>query len=170
MPFNKRFLMLEISINSAKQTMHTKNSIRLPVSIRATKNSAKTTDGASTTASVSKSRATYRVDVTLDSTNENLRLGMTAKMTFITAGAKGALVVPSSDIQTDFDGNKYVVVQNADGTTKNVNVTVGISDEFYTEIKDGTLKEGDVIVEAGLDGSADAVLDDMGSDGGIYFE
>lgn len=140
------------------------------VSPTATKNSAKTTDGASTTASVSKSRATYRVDVTLDSTNENLRLGMTAKMTFITAGAKGALVVPSSDIQTDFDGNKYVVVQNADGTTKNVNVTVGISDEFYTEIKDGTLKEGDLIVEAGLDGSADAVLDDMGADGGIYFE
>lgn len=140
------------------------------VSPTATKNSSKTTDGASTTASVSKSRATYRVDVTLDSTNENLRLGMTAKMTFITAGAKGALVVPSSDIQTDFDGNKYVVVQNADGTTKNVNVTVGISDEFYTEIKDGTLKEGDLIVEAGLDGSADAVLDDMGADGGIYFE
>ncbi len=140
------------------------------VSPTATKNSSKTTDGASTTASVSKSRATYRVDVTLDNTNENLRLGMTAKMTFITAEAKNATVVPSSDIQTDFDGNKYVVVQNADGTTKNVNVTTGISDEFYTEIKDGSLKEGDIIVEAGLDGSADAVLDDMGSDGGIYFE
>ncbi|SEA73577.1 Barrel-sandwich domain of CusB or HlyD membrane-fusion [Pseudobutyrivibrio sp. ACV-2] len=140
------------------------------VSPTATKNSSKTTDGASTTASVSKSRATYRVDVTLDNTNENLRLGMTAKMTFITAEAKNATVVPSSDIQTDFDGNKYVVVQNADGTTENVNVTTGISDEFYTEIKDDSLKEGDVIVEAGLDGSADAVLDDMGSDGGIYFE
>lgn len=140
------------------------------VSPTATKNSAKTTDGASTTASVSKSRATYRVDVTLDNTNENLRLGMTAKMTFITAEAKNALVVPSSDIKTDFDGNKYVVLQNTDGTTENVTVNVGISDDFYTEIKDGSLKEGDVIVEAGLDGSADAVLDEMGSDGGIYFE
>ena len=49
-------------------------------------------------------------------------------------------------------------------------VTPGISDDFYTEIKDGKLKEGDVIVETGLEGSADAVLDEMGADGGIYFE
>ena len=140
------------------------------VSPTATKNSTKTTDGESSTASVSKSRATYRVDVTLDTLDENLRLGMTAKMTFITADAKDALVVPTTDLQTDADGNKYVVVQKADGSTKNVTVTVGISDDFYTEIKDGKLKEGDVIVEAGLDGSADAVLDEMGADGGIYFE
>lgn len=140
------------------------------VSPTATKNSTKTTEGESSTASVSKSRATYRVDVTLDNTNENLRLGMTAKMTFITANAKDALVVPTTDLQTDADGNKYVVVQNADGSTKNVTVTPGISDDFYTEIMDSKLKEGDVIIEAGLDGSADAVLDDMGADGGIYFE
>lgn len=140
------------------------------VSPTATKNSTKTTEGESSTASVSKSRATYRVDVTLDTLNENLRLGMTAKMTFITADAKNALVVPTTDLQTDAEGNKYVVVQKADGSTKNVTVTVGISDDFYTEIKDGKLKEGDVIVEAGLDGSADAVLDEMGADGGIYFE
>ncbi|WP_028244040.1 efflux RND transporter periplasmic adaptor subunit [Pseudobutyrivibrio ruminis] len=140
------------------------------VSPTATKNSTKTTEGESSTASVSKSRATYRVDVTLDTLNENLRLGMTAKMTFITADAKNALVVPTTDLQTDAEGNKYVVVQNANGSTKNVTVTPGISDDFYTEIKDGKLKEGDVIVEAGLDGSADAVLDEMGADGGIYFE
>ena len=140
------------------------------VSPTATKNSTKTTDGESSTASVSKSRATYRVDVTLDTLNENLRLGMTAKMTFITANAKNTLVVPTTDLQTDAEGNKYVVVQNANGSTKNVTVTPGISDDFYTEIKDGKLKEGDVIVEAGLDGSADAVLDEMGADGGIYFE
>ena len=140
------------------------------VSPTATKNSTKTTDNASTTASVSKSRATYRVDVTLDSGSEKLRLGMTAKMTFITAESKNALAVPSSDIQTDMDGNKYVVVQKKDGSTKNVNVNVGISDDFYTEITGGDLTENDIIVEADMDGSADAVLDDMGADGGIYFE
>ena len=140
------------------------------VSPTATKNSTKTTDQASTTESVSKSRATYRVDVSLDEGNEKLRLGMTAKMTFITAESKNALVVPSSDIQTDMDGNKYVVVQKDDETTENVNVTVGISDDFYTEITDGDLKENDIIVESDMDGSADAVLDEMGADGGIYFE
>ncbi len=140
------------------------------VSPTATKNSTKSTDSESSTASVSKSRATYRVDVTLDGTNERLRLGMTAKMTFIIANAKNALAVPSADIQTDFDGSKYVVVQKKDGTTENVTVTTGISDDFYTEIKDGKLKEGAEIVENSSEGGIDATLDDMGADGGIYFE
>ncbi|MDC7278537.1 efflux RND transporter periplasmic adaptor subunit [Butyrivibrio fibrisolvens] len=140
------------------------------VSPTATKNSTKSTDSDSTTASVSKSRATYRVDVTLNGTNERLRLGMTAKMTFIIANAKNALAVPSADIQTDFDGSKYVVVQKKDGTTENVTVTTGISDDFYTEIKDGKLKEGAEIVENSSEGGIDATLDDMGADGGIYFE
>ncbi|MCR5581457.1 MAG: efflux RND transporter periplasmic adaptor subunit [Pseudobutyrivibrio sp.] len=140
------------------------------VSPTATKNSTKTTDGTSTTASVSKSRATYRVDVTLDEGNENLRLGMTAKMTFITANESNALVVPSTDLQTDENGNKYVEVQKADGTTENVTVEVGISDDFYTQITGGSLAEGDTIVEKSTDGSADAVIDEMGADGGIYFE
>ena len=140
------------------------------VSPTATKNSTKTTDSSSTTASVSKSRASYRVDVTLDNVNEKLRLGMTAKMTFITESVKDALVVPSSDIQTDADGNKYVIVQKADGSTSNVTVNPGISDDFYTEIKDSSLTEQDTIVENLADGSADSVINDMGADGGIYFE
>lgn len=140
------------------------------VSPTATKNSSKATDSESTTASVSKSRATYRVDVTLDGTNERLRLGMTAKMTFIIANAKNVLAVPSADIQTDFDGSKYVVVQKADGTTENVTITTGISDDFYTEIKDGKLKEGAEIVENSSEGGIDDTLEDMGADGGIYFE
>ncbi|MBR1623147.1 MAG: HlyD family efflux transporter periplasmic adaptor subunit, partial [Pseudobutyrivibrio sp.] len=140
------------------------------VSPTATKNSSKTTEDESTTSSVSKSRATYRVDVTIADANPNLRLGMTAKMTFITADVKDAIVVPTADLQTDGEGNKYVTLQNSDGTTKNLTVVTGISDDFYTEIKENSLKEGETIVEATTDGSADSVLSDMGADGGIYFE
>ena len=141
------------------------------VSPTATKNSTKTTDATSTTASVSKSRATYRVDVQIEDANENLRLGMTAKMTFITASSENAIAVPSSDIKTADDGSKYVVIQTKDGSTKNVTVTTGISDDFYTEITGGDLKEGEMIVESDMDeNSADATLDSMGTDGGIYFE
>ncbi|SDI12061.1 Multidrug resistance efflux pump [Pseudobutyrivibrio sp. 49] len=140
------------------------------VSPTATKNSNKNTDNQSSTASVSKTRATYRVDVDLEGSNEALRLGMTAKMTFIIADKQNALAVPSADIQTDADGSKYVVVQQADGTTTNVKVETGISDEFYTEITGGQLKEGQEIVEASMDGGADVVLDAMGADGGIYDE
>jgi multidrug efflux pump subunit AcrA (membrane-fusion protein) len=141
------------------------------VSPTATKNSTKTTDATSTTASVSKSRATYRVDVQIDDSNENLRLGMTAKMTFITASSENAIAVPSSDIKTSDDGSKYVVIQTKDGSAKNVTVTTGISDDFYTEITGGDLKEGEMIVESDMDeNSADATLESMGTDGGIYFE
>ncbi|WP_033154399.1 efflux RND transporter periplasmic adaptor subunit [Pseudobutyrivibrio ruminis] len=141
------------------------------VSPTATKNSTKTTDATSTTASVSKSRATYRVDVQIEDANENLRLGMTAKMTFITASSENAIAVPSSDIKTSDDGSKYVVIQTKDGSTKNVTVTTGISDDFYTEITGGDLKEGEMIVESDIDeNSADATLESMGTDGGIYFE
>ncbi|MBE5910827.1 efflux RND transporter periplasmic adaptor subunit [Pseudobutyrivibrio sp.] len=140
------------------------------VSPTATKNSTKTTDSSSTTASVSKTRATYRVDVTLDDISDALRLGMTAKMNFIIANADNALSVPTSDIQTDVDGNKYVVVQKADGKTENVTVTTGIADDFYTEITGGDLKDGDLIVESTADDGYEATLDSMGADGGIYVE
>lgn len=139
------------------------------VSPTATKNSKK--DGEeSKTASVSKTRATYRVDVTLDGNNEKLRLGMTAKMTFIVADKSNVLAVPTSDISTNDDGSKYVVVYKADGTTENVPVQVGISNEFYSEITESTLKEGAKIVEDSADGGDDAALGSMGADGGIYYE
>ena len=38
-------------------------------------------------------------------------------------------------------------MKKADGTTENIKVTVGISDDFYTEIKDGALSVGAEIVE-----------------------
>ena len=140
------------------------------VSPTATKNSNKTTENESSTASVSKTRATYRVDVTIEGNSEALRLGMTAKMTFVIASRENALAVPSADIKTDSDGSRYVVVQKKDGTTENVKVEIGLSDDFYTEITDGNLKEGSTIVEDSLDSGADAVLNTMGADGGIDFE
>ena len=140
------------------------------VSPTATKNSNKTTENESTTASVSKSRATYRVDVTLDGTNEALRLGMTAKMTFVIASKNGALAVPSGDIKTDLDGSKYVVVQENGESYKNVKIETGISDDFFTEVTGGTLKEGDTIIENSSEGGNDAVLESMGADGGIYLD
>ncbi len=140
------------------------------VSPTATKNSSKTSDDStSSTASVSKSRATYRVDVTLDCDNEDLRLGMTAKMTFVLDSKENILAVPTSDIQTNDDGNNYVVVQKTDGSTTNVVVTTGLSDDYYTEVS-GDIKDGDIIVESSDSGDVDSTLESMGSDGGIYIE
>lgn len=136
------------------------------ISPTATKNSDKDKDKSSSTASVSKTRATYRVDVTIEAPDPALRLGMTAKMTFIIDKKDGALVLPSADVLMDEDGNNYVMVMNAEGTGDKVPVTTGISDDYFTEISGDGIKEGTEIVE----GSAmdiDSLLNSMGADGGI---
>ncbi|MCR5272726.1 MAG: efflux RND transporter periplasmic adaptor subunit [Lachnospiraceae bacterium] len=141
------------------------------VSPTPTKNSSTNSEGESSTASVSKSRATYRVDVDLDSANETLRLGMTAKMTFILESSEEALAVPSADIMTAEDGSKYVTVLNDDGTTEDVYVETGMETDFYTEITGGSLTEGMNVVESGYsDGTGDAMVDGMDADGGIVIE
>ncbi|MDD5848325.1 MAG: efflux RND transporter periplasmic adaptor subunit [Firmicutes bacterium] len=139
-------------------------------------------------------KATYRVEVTLDSPNDRLRIGMTANVTFILASASDVLAVPTAAIQTDENGNSYVLVADqtaqagteADTSeeeaapatfgervtnflnritrkesaqegstdmtsypTQMVPVTTGISDDYYTEITSGDVKEGDLVEEPG---------------------
>ena len=50
--------------------------------------------------------------------------------------AENIVAVPIEAVQTA-NNQSYVVVVNSDGTTENVNVETGISNEAYTEIKSG---------------------------------
>ncbi|QFJ55849.1 efflux RND transporter periplasmic adaptor subunit [Pseudobutyrivibrio xylanivorans] len=136
------------------------------ISPTATKDSDKDKKSDSSTASVSKKRATYRVDVTLDGVNEVLRLGMTAKMTFLIDKKDNVLAVPSAIIQKDEEGKDYVVVQKSEGETENVTVTTGLSDDYYTEVSGTGIKEGKVIIDSNEAGIDDMLLS-MGADGGI---
>ena len=136
------------------------------ISPTATKDTEKDKKSESSTASVSKKRASYRVDVTIDGVNPSLRLGMTAKMIFIIEKKDNVLTVPSADIQTDESGNRYVVVQKTDGTTENVTVTTGINDDYHTEISGTGIKEGTVVIEE-VGGDVNDMLANMGADGGI---
>lgn len=91
------------------------------VSPTATKNSSgngSQDQSGNATAGVSTARATYRVDVALDEANPDLRIGMTAKMNFNLAEAKGALTVPTMDIMEDEDGSKYILVEDETATAE----------------------------------------------------
>lgn len=68
---------------------------------------------------------------------------MSANCTVILEKAENVVVVPKEAIQTANNAN-YVVVVNDYGTTENVTVETGISNDAYTEIKSG-LNEGETV-------------------------
>ena len=115
----------------------------------ATKNSStsqnSSNDQSTSTASVSTERATYRVDVTITDKNENILLGMTAKMNFVLESAENALVVPTADISVDASGNATVLKVEEDGSTNEISVKTGIVSDYYTQITSKNLEEGDQI-------------------------
>lgn len=139
------------------------------VSPTATKNTSSNATTGSSTASVAKTRATYRVDVNLETTDKRLRLGMTAKMNFILDSRTGCIAVPSSDITTAEDGSKTVTVLGSDGsTTGTLPVKTGLENDYYTEITSGNLSEGTKIVEnQDSSTSASSTVSEMGALGGI---
>ncbi len=123
------------------------------------------------------SKAKYRVDIDLAGDSSRLRIGMNAKIDFVIASEKNCLAVPTSCITTDPDGSSYVIVSGsgdvgsdassmAEGSAESgaeamiggqVPVEIGISDDYYTQIVSGDLKEGDLV---------EVVSDQEGMDGG----
>ncbi len=112
-----------------------------------------------------KSRATYKVEVTLDEPNDRLRMGMTATIDFIVEEAKNAIAVPSGCLISDGAGNYFVNVVRSSGEetsgeeseteVSEVMVTTGVSDGYYTEITSGNIQEGDQIQDNSAADSGD---------------
>lgn len=66
----------------------------------------------------------------------NLKIGMSASCTITLEKAENVIAVPIEAVQTS-GGTKYVIVVNEDGTTSNVTVETGISNDAYVEIQSG---------------------------------
>ncbi len=66
----------------------------------------------------------------------NVKIGMSASCTIILQEADNCIAVPVEAIQTSGD-TKYVIVVKSDGTTENVTVETGISNDNYVQIKSG---------------------------------
>ena len=103
-------------------------------------------DTTNTTSSSSASSASviyYYVTLDVDDPNDDLRLGMTARVDISTSQKENALVVPIAALKTNNSGS-YVVVVHDDGSTKNVMVQTGIYSDDYVEITSG-LSVGDKV-------------------------
>lgn len=96
-------------------------------------------DTTNTTSSSSASSASviyYYVTLDVDDPNDDLRLGMTARVDISTSQKENALVVPIAALKTNNSGS-YVVIVHDDGSTENVMVQTGIYSDDYVEITSG---------------------------------
>jgi HlyD family secretion protein len=87
----------------------------------------------------------FNVSVQLTNANAQVKPGMTANVIITTNQVANALLIPSTSIFTDTNGQNYVyLIQN--GTPTAVPVTVGAVSDTSSQITGNTLKEGDTIV------------------------
>ena len=105
---------------------------------------------------------TYNVVVLTENEEMKLKPGMTAEVKIIVADKKDVLRVPTSalrfippssadikDKPDELTDNSYVWITLRNGQIGALRVKPGVSDDIYTEILDGDLKEGqEVIIEA----------------------
>ena len=115
-----------------------------------------------TSSSDSSGTASYEVKITLDGTDENLRVGMTAKASVILESVTDAYAVAYDCVETDADGNSYITAVDDDGNETKIQVTLGLESDYYVEIQSDELYEG-MLVKATAS-SATSSSDDSSSD------
>jgi multidrug efflux pump subunit AcrA (membrane-fusion protein) len=94
-------------------------------------------------ATVSSNVVQYEVTFQLDNTEPAIKPGMTANVSVTTAKVDGVLNVTSSAVRSGV-GSSYVLVVQADGTQKQIDVVVGLKGDTTTEIS-GAVKAGDTV-------------------------
>ena len=87
------------------------------------------------------SSASYRIEVTIHEAAENLRAGMTAKISIALEEAVDVLTVPYDAVTTAPGGTSTITV-DVDGEQKTINVETGLETDYYTEIISDEISEG----------------------------
>ncbi len=87
----------------------------------------------------------FNVKVEITNPDENTRPGMTANVDIATDKVENVLQVPLEAIRFQ-NGKRVVYVLNANGQPQPVEITLGISSDKFSELKNGNLKVGDQIV------------------------
>ncbi len=85
--------------------------------------------------------ASYTIKVTIDEADENLRAGMTAKLSISLEESADTLTVPYDAVTTTPDGTSTITV-DADGEKKTITVETGLETDYYTEIISDEIYEG----------------------------
>ncbi len=84
-----------------------------------------------------------KVEVHIDNPDQNIYLGVEAKVVVHVEKAENVIIVPVETVNTDIKGTFCYVIENGVVTRKGV--TTGISSDTEIEIKEG-LKEGDQVI------------------------
>ncbi len=115
--------------------------------------------------------ATYKIEISLNSQNDRLRLGMNAKLSIITEMEENVWAVPYNAIYEREDGTHYIeIAKDENGEEKEeINVITGIEGTYYTEVKSEGLKEGMKVILPKVEASdsMEALIEMMGADAGI---
>ena len=112
---------------------------------------------------------TYTVTIVVNTPCDQLKIGMTAKLSIILQQGENVLSVPFDALQQADDGSYYIeeiTSVNEDGTTetKQIPVTTGLESDYYVEIIGDDVKEGmEVIIPEAEGGNS---LEDLISSGG----
>lgn len=109
----------------------------------------KTADGETDT---SGKDAEFNVTILLEEPDENVRIGMNGKASFIAYEQPEGLAVPNEAVYTDTDGKKYVLTISSDtesGTIEKKEVTVNYKGKRESSVESASLHSGDhVLVDA----------------------
>jgi HlyD family secretion protein len=103
---------------------------------------------------VSQGVVNYNVQISLDTSDDRIKPGMSATANIITNVKTDVLMVPNSAIKSGSSGS-YVQELDSAGKPQNVTVTTGIANDTSTEIVSG-LNEGDKVVTQTISVSAAA--------------
>lgn len=94
---------------------------------------------------VSSGVVSYGVVISFETENKFLKPGMSVEVDIMAEKAENVLMINSSAIMEDKNGNEFVMVLAANGKTEKKNIKTGLSDNVNIEIVSG-LNEGDRII------------------------
>ncbi len=95
---------------------------------------------------------TYDVVITVDNRELKLKPGMTANVTIVTAKKENPLRVPNGALRFRMPAVPVdrkvtqVWVMDQEQQVRQTTISTGIADSLFTEIAEGTLKEGDTVI------------------------
>jgi len=97
-----------------------------------------------TVGAIISSVVNYDVLVELTNPDSNVKTGMTAAVNIITTQIDNILLVPNRAIRTTNGRSQILLLQN--GQAVPVNIVVGSSNDTQSEIRSGSVKEGDLVI------------------------
>ena len=101
----------------------------------------------------------YEVEISLDTADERLKLGMTARCSIILEEAADVYAVPYDAVHENSDGTTSIFVSEAGkdaASAREVPVTKGMESDYYVEIRGDELREGLLVLLPTDETSADS--------------